>query len=94
MSLPFYTVTGRNQPLPVRGFLLNLPPWMRSIIRPHNGHVLIAADWSKQEIAIAAALSGDGALLDAYNTGDIYLALAKMAGAVPEDATAKSPAGV
>ena len=26
VSLPFYTVTGRNQPLPARGFLLNLRP--------------------------------------------------------------------
>ena len=90
VSLPFYTKTGRNQPMAARGFLLNLAPWLRSTIRPHAGKVLVAADWSKQEIAIAAALSGDQALLDAYNTGDIYLALAKMAGAVPADATAKS----
>ncbi|MER2198543.1 DNA polymerase, partial [Methylobacterium brachiatum] len=90
VSLPFYTKTGRNQPMAARGFLLNLAPWLRSTIRPHAGQVLVAADWSKQEIAIAAALSGDQALLDAYNTGDIYLALAKMAGAVPVDATAKS----
>ncbi|MGH1573902.1 DNA polymerase [Methylobacterium sp. P31] len=90
VSLPFYTKTGRNQPMAARGFLLNLAPWLRSTIRPHEGQVLVAADWSKQEIAIAAALSGDQALLDAYNTGDIYLALAKMAGAVPANATAKS----
>ncbi|MGA4555684.1 DNA polymerase, partial [Methylorubrum aminovorans] len=90
LSLPYYTKTGRNQPMAARGFLLNLAPWLRSTIRPHEGQVLVAADWSKQEIAIAAALSGDQALLDAYNTGDIYLALAKMAGAVPTDATAKS----
>lgn len=86
-SIPFYTVTGRNQPMVKRGFILNMPPWLRSVIRPHKGRVLIAADWGKQEIAIGCALSGDEALLQAYLTGDIYLTLAKMAGAVPEDGT-------
>lgn len=86
-SIPFYTVTGRNQPMVKRGFILNMPPWLRHVIRPHKGRVLIAADWGKQEIAIGCALSGDTALLQAYMTGDIYLTLAKMAGAVPPDGT-------
>ena len=33
-------------------------------------------DWRTQEIGVAAALSGDTALMDAYRTGDIYHALA------------------
>lgn len=87
LSLPFYTVTGRNQPMAARGFLLNLPPWLRHVIRPHPGQVLIACDWSKQEIGIAAALSGDEALITAFRSADIYLELAKMAGAVPPEGT-------
>jgi DNA polymerase I len=43
-------------------------------------------DWSQQEIGIAAALSGDRALQDAYLSGDCYLAFAKQASAVPRDA--------
>jgi DNA polymerase I len=44
-------------------------------------------DWSQQEIGIAAALSGDPALLSAYESGDCYLAFAKQDKAVPPDAT-------
>ena len=36
---------------------------------------------------MAAALSGDTALQAAYRTGDCYLAFAKQASAVPQDAT-------
>jgi DNA polymerase I len=41
----------------------------------------------QQEFGIAAALSGDRAMLAAYLSGDPYLAFAKQAGAVPADAT-------
>jgi DNA polymerase I-like protein with 3'-5' exonuclease and polymerase domains len=47
-------------------------------------------DWSQQEFGIAAALSGDPAMMDAYTSGDPYLAFAKQARAVPTDATKKS----
>lgn len=85
VSLPFYTVTGRNQPLVSAGFILNMAPWLRHVVRPEPDHVLIAADWSKQEIGIAVALSGDPALREAYESEDVYLTLAKMANAVPAD---------
>jgi DNA polymerase I-like protein with 3'-5' exonuclease and polymerase domains len=44
-------------------------------------------DWSSQEVAIAAKLSGDPAMLDAVISGDPYLSFAKMAGLAPADAT-------
>jgi DNA polymerase I-like protein with 3'-5' exonuclease and polymerase domains len=44
-------------------------------------------DWSQQEFGIAAALSGDLAMMAAYMSGDPYLAFAKQAGAVPQIAT-------
>jgi DNA polymerase I-like protein with 3'-5' exonuclease and polymerase domains len=47
-------------------------------------------DWRQQEFGIAASLSGDPLMLDAYRSGDPYLAFAKQAGAVPADATKKS----
>ena len=43
-----------------------------------------------QEFAIAGALSGDGNMLAAYLSGDSYLAFAKQARAIPEDATKQS----
>ena len=44
-------------------------------------------DWEQQEFGIAAALSGDPLMMEAYRSGDPYLAFAKQAGAVPADAT-------
>src|SRR5262249_42065883 len=40
-----------------------------------------------------AALSGDRAMMDAYQSGDPYLTFAKQAGAVPPDATKRSHKG-
>ena len=48
---------------------------------------LAYCDWSSQEIAIAAALSGDELLWKAYESGDPYIAFAIQAGLVPSDAT-------
>jgi len=47
-------------------------------------------DWSQQEFGIAAALSNDAAMIDAYESGDPYLAFAKQAGLAPSDATRKT----
>lgn len=88
----FNQKTGRTSPLPSRGFILNLPAWVRSSIKPKEGNVLIGMDWSQQEIAIAAALSNDSNYINLYNNkeGDVYLALAKMAKSAPESATKSS----
>ncbi|VUX47795.1 conserved hypothetical protein [Candidatus Defluviicoccus seviourii] len=83
----FSAKTGRNGLKPKNGFVLNLPPWMRTVVRPHPGRVLIGADWSSQEVAISAYLSGDENLTAAYETGDPYLALGKMSGRIPHDGT-------
>jgi DNA polymerase-1 len=42
---------------------------------------------------VGAALSGDEAMLAAYASGDFYLAFARQAGAVPQDATKASHGG-
>ena len=63
---------------------------MRGLIKPPPGYGLAYVDWKSQEIAIAAALSGDDRLLAAYQSGDIYLAFARDAGLVPADATKRS----
>jgi DNA polymerase I-like protein with 3'-5' exonuclease and polymerase domains len=55
---------------------------------------LAYVDWSQQELAIAAALSGDRRMQEAYVSGDFYLTFAKMAGAVPPTATKRSHAAV
>jgi DNA polymerase I len=57
------------------------------LIQPPPGHGIAYIDWAQQEFGIAAAPSGDGLMLDAYRSGDPYLAFAKQAGAAPADAT-------
>jgi hypothetical protein len=86
---PFRARTGRNQPSNSR-FIFGPSTWIRGLIKPPPGYAVAYIDWSQQEFGIAAALSGDNAMLDAYLSGDPYLAFAKQAGAVPADATKES----
>jgi DNA polymerase I-like protein with 3'-5' exonuclease and polymerase domains len=64
--------------------------WLRSLIKPSPGFGLAYIDWAQQEFGIAAALSGDEAMQEAYMSGDPYLAFAKQANAVPANATKRS----
>lgn len=82
----FRSRTGRNQPSNTK-YIFGPSVWLRSLIKPPPGLGIAYIDWSQQEFGIAAALSGDRAMQDAYLSGDPYLAFAKQAGAVPEDAT-------
>jgi hypothetical protein len=74
---PFGTRTGRNAHAKstfnahagTRGFML-FPPET----------IGIYADWRCQEVAVAAALSGDRALHEAYASGDVYHKLALLSG--------------
>ncbi len=81
--------TGRTNASPAK-YPFGSPKWSRNFIRPDNDKVLLYLDYKSQEPAIQAALSGDENLLAAYNSGDIYLHTAKLAGAAPKDATKKS----
>jgi len=83
---PFSARTGRNQPSTSK-FIFGPSVWLRGLIKPREGWGLAYVDWSQQEFGIAAALSGDLAMRDAYKSGDPYLAFAKQAGAVPQNAT-------
>lgn len=47
-------------------------------------------DWEQQEFGVAAALSGDENMMEAYTSGDAYLGFAKQAKAVPPDGTKKT----
>jgi DNA polymerase I len=86
MLSAFRSRTGRNQPGNSR-FIFGPSVWLRGLITPPPGCGLAYVDWSQQEFGVAAALSGDLAMQAAYLSGDPYLAFAKQARAVPEDAT-------
>jgi DNA polymerase-1 len=86
MLSAFRARTGRFEPSTSK-FIFGTSTWLRGLIRPQPGYGLAYVDWSQQEFAIAAALSGDSAMKEAYRSGDPYLAFAKQAGAAPKDAT-------
>jgi DNA polymerase I len=86
---PFRAATGRNQPSNTR-FIFGPAVWLRGLIKPGPGRALAYVDWASQEVAIAAALSGDEAMIDAVQSGDPYLAFAVRAGLAPADATKQS----
>ena len=82
----FGSLTGRNTPSNTK-LAFGPAAWIRNLIQPTEGMALAYIDWEQQEHGIAAALSGDLRMQAAYNEGDPYLAFAKQAGAVPQDAT-------
>jgi DNA polymerase I len=61
--------------------------WLRRLIKPGPGMSVVYLDWSAQEIAIAAALSGDHFLAESIASGDPYMHFVVLAGMVPEGAT-------
>lgn len=85
----FRARTGRNQPSNTK-FIFGPSVWLRGLIKPPPGHGVAYVDWAQQEFGIAAALSGDLVMQEAYRSGDPYLAFAKQASAVPSDATKKT----
>lgn len=86
---PFRSKTGRNQPSNSRA-IFGTAVWVRGLIKPEPGTALAYLDFSSQEFAIAAYLSGDEKMQRAYESGDPYLQFAKDAGLAPTDATKQS----
>jgi DNA polymerase I len=82
----FRARSGRNAPSNSK-FIFGPSVWLRSLIKPPPGHAVVYLDWKQQEFGIAGALSGDAAMVAAYQSGDPYLAFGKQAGVVPADAT-------
>jgi DNA polymerase-1 len=89
--MPFWTVTGRNQPSGKdKAFLLSLPSWLHGIIAPPQGFGAALFDWKAQEPGLAAAFSKDSALIADYESGDHHMMFAIRTGLAPPDATAET----
>lgn len=90
---PFYgvfgTQTSRNA-AKAKTFPLAMSHWLRTIVKPKAGQYIISSDFSQQEIYVAAILSQDQNLLDAYLSGDVYLEFGKQAGLIPKNGTKKT----
>jgi hypothetical protein len=86
MLSPFRSKTGRNQPSTSK-FIFGPARWIRGLIKPEPGQAIAHVDWEQQEFGIGAALSGDVAMMKAYQSGDPYLAFGKQARRIPPDGT-------
>ena len=76
--------SARSQPK-ATGFLFLKSAWMRVLCVPPRGKVITGIDYKSQEFLISALLAKDSNMYKAYMSGDPYLYLAKLAGAVPMD---------
>ncbi len=83
---PFSSATGRSLPSNAK-FIYGAPKLFRHVIQAPPGRTVIQLDYVAQESAIAAAFAEDGAMIAAYEAGDVHLHAAKAVGLVPEGAT-------
>src|SRR4029453_5714218 len=85
---PHGSRTSRNQPSNSR-FIFGPAVWLRDfLIQAKTGSGIIFLDWIAQEFGIAAALSGDQLMKDAYASGeDVYFVLGQQMGIIPREAT-------
>src|SRR5262249_12545092 len=74
---PFRTATGRNAHAKS---LFNAHASVRSFMVFPPDKIGVYLDWRTQEVGIAAALSEDRALIEAYCGGDVYHSLARLCG--------------
>ena len=81
----FGSKTGRNQPSNAK-YIFGPSAWLRSLVKPEPGMGLAYIDFSSQEVAIAAKLSGDRGMMEGYSSGDPYLDFAVRAGMAPAGA--------
>jgi DNA polymerase I len=89
MLSPFRAKTGRNAPSNSK-FIFGPSTWLRGLIKPGPGRAVAYVDWSQQEFGIAASLSGDPAMMEAYRSGDPYLAFGQQAGRIPPGGTKRT----
>jgi DNA polymerase I-like protein with 3'-5' exonuclease and polymerase domains len=89
MLSPFRSKTGRSQPSNQK-FIYGPAKWVRHLIKPEEGNAVAYVDYSQQEWAIAGKLSNCQAMMDCYLADDPYIEFARMAKAVPKNATKAS----
>lgn len=90
MVRPYMNIYGaqssRSQPSST-SFLFLKTGWMRSLCVAPDGYAIGAIDYSSQEFLLGAVSSMDEKMIEAYNSGDVYLAYAKAIGMVPPHGT-------
>ena len=85
----FSTKTSRNAPK-ASEYIFSPSVWLRSLIKPEQGHAVAYVDYSAQELGTSAILSGDCEMIKSYESGDPYLCFGKVIGEIPLTATKES----
>lgn len=78
--------SSRSQPAS-KGFLFLKPAWMRSLAQAPAGRAIGSIDYGSQEFFISALDSECQNMIDAYLSGDVYMAFAILSKMVPSTAT-------
>lgn len=90
---PYYNIYGaqssRSQPS-ATSYIHLKPAWQRSIVHPPKEKMIVGVDYASQEFLLGGLLSGDKKMIDAYRSGDVYLAYGKEIGVIPKDGTKKT----
>jgi hypothetical protein len=86
---PYGAQSSRTQPAST-GFVFLKPASQRSLVQAKDGRAIGDLDYSSEEFLLAALMSGDRKMLEAYKSGDVYLAFGKDIGYIPKDGTKKS----
>jgi DNA polymerase-1 len=77
------------------GNFQNVPPWMRKLFLPAEGHVFVGADLSQAEARVVAYVSGDRKMMEFFEEGrDIHSFVAAMAWGLDEERVKKEHAGL
>jgi hypothetical protein len=72
--------------------VMTLPQELRSMYAAPRGRLLVHGDWSQLELRVMAAVSGDRALAEALQTGDVYSYGARKLFGIPEGEPVKREA--
>lgn len=82
----FGAQSSRSQPA-ATGFMFLKPAWMRALVMPPKGYYMAGIDYGSQEFFLAALKSGDKAMIQAYLSGDPYLAFGILSKQIPKNGT-------
>jgi hypothetical protein len=87
---PYFNIykaqSSRSQPK-ATGFIPLKAAWMRALIVPPKGKMLVGLDYGSQEFLLAGLEAEDKAMITAYESGDVYLWAGKQWGVIPKSAT-------
>lgn len=83
---PFAAQSSRTQPAS-SGFLFLKPAWMRALLVPPKGKFCCGIDYGSEEFFLSGLRSRDANMIQAYLSGDPYLAFGKTSGQIPRHGT-------